>query len=235
MKFTIVLLAYLFFLFPAKPHTFTQEANTFFEKNVDSGKVDYAAIKKNTELVDQLYKQIGSMSVDGLSKAEKKAFYINAYNIITIHQVAENYPIKSPQDVKGFFDQKKHKVAGESLTLNALEKQKLLEPYGDPRIHFVVVCAAVSCPPLADFAYQADQLDQQLDKKTKQAMNDPKFIRVMDDKKQVQISKIFDWYKNDFTKNNKSALAFINKYRDKKIPDSYQVGYYEYNWQLNAQ
>ncbi len=235
MKLASLLVAYLFFLFPAKLDTFTQEANTLFEKNVDNGKVDYAAIKKNTAQVDQLYKQIGSMSLDGLSKAEKKAFYINAYNIVTIHQVAENYPIKSPQDVKGFFDEKKHQVAGESLTLNALEKQKLLEPYGDPRVHFVLVCAAKSCPPLADFAYQADKLDQQLDEKTKQAMNDPTFIRVMEDKKQVQVSKIFDWYKGDFTKNNASVLAFINQYRDKKIPDSYKVGYYEYDWQLNAQ
>lgn len=235
MKFTILLLAYVFFIFPAKLDTFTREANTFFEKQVAGGMVDYAAIKKNTDQIDQLYRQISDMNLEEASDMEKKAFYINAYNIITIHQVVENYPIKSPQDVKGFFDQKKHKVAGETLTLNVLEKQKLMEPYGDPRVHFVLVCAAVSCPPLSDFAYQADQLDQQLDQKTKQAMNDPQFTRVMDEQKKVEVSKIFDWYKSDFTRNNQSVPSFINQYRDKKIPDSYQVAYYEYNWQLNDQ
>ena len=214
--------------------SFIEEANTLFGNRVSQGRVDYEGINHERSRIDQLYQQVGEMSLDDASEAEKKAFYINAYNVITIHQIIENYPVQSPQDVKGFFDQKKHAVAGESLTLNALEKKKLLEPYQDPRIHFVLVCAAMSCPPLADFAYQADKLDEQLDEKTRQALNDDHFVRVMDDEKKVELSKIFEWYQSDFTNEAKSVIAYINQYRDKKIPENYQVGYYEYDWALNG-
>lgn len=214
---------------------FTEEANTLLSDQVSAGKVDYQAIKNDHRRIDALYQQIGDLSLDGISDAEKKAFYINAYNIITIYQVVENYPVKSPQEVDGFFDQKKHTVAGESLTLNELEKKKLLEPYQDPRVHFVLVCAATSCPPLADFAYEADQLDEQLDQKTRQALNNDQFIRVKEDQNSVEISKIFEWYQDDFIRKTASPLAFINQYRDKKIPSTYRVDYYEYDWTLNRQ
>ncbi|MGB3586410.1 MAG: DUF547 domain-containing protein, partial [Tunicatimonas sp.] len=169
------------------------------------------------------------------SDAEKKAFYINAYNIVTIYQIIQIYPVKSPMNINGFFDKNKHQVAGKSLTLNQLEKERLLKDHFDARAHFVLVCAAMSCPPLASFAYQADQLDQQLEERTRQALNSPEFIRVDKSKKKVHISKIFDWYKGDFTKNQASVLQYINQYRDEKIPESYKVGYYEYSWALNEQ
>ncbi len=175
------------------------------------------------------------MSLEGASDAERKAFYINAYNIITIHQIVDHYPVASPMDVKGFFDEEKHTVAGELLTLNELEKKKLLVPYQDPRIHFVLVCAAVSCPPLASFAYQADQLDEQLDEKTRQALNSGSFVRVSQGQKKVELSKIFEWYQGDFTRSHSSPVDYVNQYRDEKIPGDYQVSYYEYNWKLNDQ
>ncbi len=214
---------------------FTEQADAFLSHHVSDGKVDYAGIAQNHSQIDELYQQIGKMSLKGASDAEKKAFYINAYNLITIHQITEHYPVKSPMDVKGFFDQKKHTVAGERFTLNELEKKKLLEPYQDPRIHFVLVCAAVSCPPLANFAYQADKLDEQLDEKTRQALNSDSFVRVKKDQKKVELSKIFDWYQSDFTRDQASLIAYVNRYRDQKIPASYQVSHYEYDWDLNQQ
>ena len=232
MKLTLALV--LFFSLSSLK-TFTEEANTLLQLNVKSGKVDYAAIKQDDRQIDQLYREIGKMSLKDASEDEKKAFYINAYNLITIYQVKENYPLKSPMDVKGFFDEKKHTIAGESLTLNALEKEKLLKPYQDPRVHFVLVCAAQSCPPLASAAYQADQLDKQLDEKTRQALNSPQYIRVDKATKKVEVSKIFDWYQDDFTRDSPSVLAYINRYRDQPIPKNYQIDFYEYDWSLNKQ
>lgn len=211
---------------------FTESTNQLLDSHVEDGLVDYQALAKEPGSVKALYQQIGDMSLAGASDAEKKAFYINAYNIITIYQIIQNYPVKSPMDINGFFDKKKHQVAGESLTLNQLEKERLLKNHFDPRAHFVLVCAALSCPPLADFAYQAEQLDEQLEEKTRQALNNPDFIRVNQSQKKVLISKIFDWYKSDFT-NNQSVLEYINQYRDEEIPNSYQLDYYEYNWSLN--
>lgn len=215
--------------------TFTEQTDAFLSDHVSAGKVDYAGISQDRGQIDELYQQIGEMSLKGTSDAEKKAFYINAYNIITIRQIVAHYPVKSPMDVKGFFDQKKHTVAGEQFTLNELEKKKLLEPYQDPRVHFVLVCAAVSCPPLANFAYRADKLDEQLDEKTQQALNSGSFVRVSRDQKKVELSKIFEWYNSDFTRDSPSLIAYVNQYRDQKIPSGYQVRHYEYNWQLNNQ
>jgi len=233
---TIIIGAILVFGFSTANLTeFTEGTNQLLEGHVKDGLVDYQALDKNPSSVKALYQQIGNMSLAEASDAEKKAFYINAYNIITIHQIIQNYPVKSPMDINGFFDKTKHQVAGESLTLNQLEKERLLKNHFDPRAHFVLVCAALSCPPLADFAYQVEQLDEQIEEKTRQALNSPEFIRVDEDKKEVLVSKIFDWYKSDFTQDQSSVLAYINQYRDEKIPGSYKVGYYEYDWSLNDQ
>lgn len=212
---------------------FIQGADQLLKKEVKNGQVDYQSIKHNIQLIDELYQQIGSTNIDEASENEKKAFYINAYNIIAIHEVTEYYPLKSPMDKSGFFDQVKHTVAGEDLTLNALETKKIIRPYQDPRIHFVLACAAKSCPPLASFAYLPEKLDEQLDARTQLSLNDPEFIKVNNKDKTVQVSQIFDWYKNDFTQNGQTILGFINQYRDDKIPTDYQLSFYEYNWQLN--
>jgi hypothetical protein len=212
--------------------SFFTEADGFLKTYVKNGNVAYDKINKNPGDIEKLYKTIGSMDLSGATHADKKAFYINAYNLVVIYWVVKNYPLKSPMDNSGFFDKVKHTVAGESLTLNALEKNKLLIPYKDARFHFVLVCAAKSCPPLPGFAFLPDQLDQQLTDRTRLAINS-KWLMVDASRKKVAVSKIFDWYKNDFTQGGKTTLEWINQYRKEKIPTSYQVEFYEYDWTLN--
>ncbi len=214
---------------------FTKDADQLLKSEVKNGQVDYQAVKKAFQTIDQLYKQLGSMNLQGATDKEKKAFFINAYNIVVIHEIAKYYPLKSPMDKSGFFDKVKHQVAGEELTLNALEINKLVKPFKDPRVHFALACAAKSCPPLASFAYTPEKMDEQLDSRTRKSLNDADFIKVDEKNKTVEVSKIFDWYKNDFTQNGQTVLAFINQYRNQKIPSGFKVGYYEYNWQLNDQ
>lgn len=213
--------------------TFFNDADVFIKKYVSDESVSYASVKKNMTEVDGLYKQVGAMDLSKANAATKKSVYINAYNIIVIHSIAKNYPLKSPMDIAGFFDKIKHNVAGEKLTLNELEKNKLLLPYKDARVHFVLVCAARSCPPLANFAYKPDQLDKQLTERTTQALNNPNWLKVQAAKKKIELSKIFEWYNKDFTSSGKSLIEWINQYRKEKIPASYSVGYYEYDWTLN--
>ncbi len=214
-------------------NTFFNQSDAFFKKYVSNGSVSYTSVKKNIGEIEVLYKQVGAMNVSKENDATKKAFYINAYNVIVIYYVAKHYPLKSPLDNSGFFDKVKHKVSGEDLTLNALEIKKLLLTYKDARVHFALACAARSCPPLASFAYMPDQLDKQLTERTTQAVNDSDWLKVQPGKKSVELSKIFDWYKKDFTTDGKSVIDWINPYRKEKIPASYSVGYYEYNWKLN--
>ena len=214
--------------------SFTKDADSFLQAHVRDGRVDYATLKKDPAAINGLYAQVGAMNLSGASAAEKKAFYINAYNLAVIHQVVANYPVKSPMDVPGFFDKKQQKVAGESLTLNELEKEKLLKPYNDARLHFAVVCAAKGCPIIDNNAYTAQNLDAQLDARAKLALNSSEFIRVNSGKKSVAVSKIFEWYADDFKKGGKSVLAYINGFRQQHIPGTYNLGTYEYDWSLNS-
>jgi len=214
-----------------KSNTFFKEADIFFAKYVIDGRVDYKSLKSNMGSINGLYTQVNGMKLNGTEGNLKKAFYINAYNIAVIYQVTQHYPIKSPMDQKGFFDQVKHNVAGVPMTLNALENKYIIAPYKDERIHFALACAAVSCPKLASFAYQPGTLDTQLEERTKLAINDNTFIRLKNNK--VEVSQIFKWYEKDFKVNGSNVMKFINKYRIKKIPATYSVGYYEYNWKLN--
>lgn len=212
---------------------FFTRTDNFMKKYVKAGAIAYAEVKKNKQEIDELYTLIAGMNVSMVDEGTKKAFYINSYNLAVIHHVVKNYPIKSPMDVPGFFDKVKHVIAGEELTLNDLEHKRLLRPYADARFHFVLVCAARSCPPLASFAYMPDKTDQQLNERTILALNDPAWLKVIRGRKAVEISKIFEWYKKDFTTEGKSVLDWINKYRTEKIPSSYNIGYYEYDWRLN--
>lgn len=237
-KTSFLILLLLFHLIVSAQNTlsaFTAEADAFLNKYVSDGKVAYAALKKEGKTIQALTTKISSINLATASENSKKAFYINAYNLLVIQAIAQLYPLKSVRDKPGFFDKTTHVVAGEKLTLNSLEKNKLLLPYSDARLHFVLACAAVSCPPLANFAYTPEEINSQLDSRTKLALNNPAFIRVNTRNQQVLISKIFDWYKTDFTQYNLTILAFLNKYRTDKIPGNYRLNYYEYDWNLNKQ
>ena len=209
---------------------FFNQADAFFKKNVDYGRVDYANLKNDSQLAS-LITTIENANLDNVSDATKKAFYINAYNIHVINSATKLYPTNSVQSGGGFFDRMKVKVAGKNSTLNNLEKQNLLNPYGDARLHFVLVCGALGCPPITDYAYQPDQLELQLEKQTTLALNNPKFIKV--NNKGFELSQIFKWYASDFGGSKNAILTFINKYRIKSISESAKVSYYEYDWSLN--
>lgn len=212
---------------------FTLQADKFFSKYVKNGSVAYSKISTQRNEIESLYAQVGAARLSDTDDNTKKAFYVNAYNIIVIYWVTKYYPLKSPMDDSGFFDKVKHNVAGEMMTLNALEIKKILGSYKDAKFHFALACAAKSCPPLASFAYTPEHVEQQLTERTRLALNSKTWIKVYANQKRVEVSKIFDWYKNDFSMEGKSTLDWINQYRNEKIPSDYAVGFYEYNWALN--
>ncbi len=230
----VLLLSLSFFSFQINAKgNFFKDTDNFLKKYVIDGKIDYSSIEKNREELLKLTEQIKDYSFAGKSNQEIKAFWINAYNILVIKGIIDEYPVNSPMDIPGFFDSKKHLAAGEKVTLNQIENKKIRAVYHDARIHFVLVCAAVSCPPITNFAYQADKLDGQLQKQTIKAINDPDFIKVDKNKRTVAISEIFKWYSEDFKSNGKGYIDYINKYRKEKIPSGYKVEFYTYNWTLN--
>ncbi|MEL6987363.1 MAG: DUF547 domain-containing protein, partial [Bacteroidota bacterium] len=209
---------------------FFDDVNTFLKVEVKDGLVNYGALKGDAQL-QSLITKVENADLAGTTDATKKAFYINAYNLIVIKAAADLYPLQSVQAVGGFFDGKKHTVAGEKMTLNDLEKKKLLAPYGDARLHFVLVCGALGCPPITNFAYSPTLLDAQLDQQTKLAINNPEFLKV--EGSNVKLSQIFNWYASDFGGNKNAVLNYINQYRSSALPSNAKVGYYNYDWSLN--
>jgi hypothetical protein len=219
-------------MFSQSVNTFFNEASTFFKTYVSNGSVNYKAIHDNPELLDQLLENAKSINIVVSDKNTYKAFWINAYNLSVIKGVIDNYPIKSPLDINGFFDVKTYALAGSLITLNDIENKMLRAKFDEPRFHFVLVCGANGCPPLVSEAYIPSKLDSQLQRQTVKALNNNAFIKVNDG--EVGLSEIFKWYKEDFTKKSKNLIEFVNIYRKEKIPTSYNVSYYNYDWQLNS-
>ncbi len=210
--------------------TFFKNTDAFLKTHVGNNGVNYTAVKNDASL-DALITTIAEVNLTNVDAINKEAFYINAYNLLVINAAAKAYPLASVQDISGFFDSKKHTVSGEQTTLNDLEKDKLLKVYKDPRFHFVLVCGALGCPPITDFAYVPKKLDTQLETQARKALNDDTFIQANGD--EVKLSQIFEWYPNDFGGNKKTAIEYINGYRENKIPAKAKVGFYPYDWTLN--
>ena len=209
--------------------------DAFFRKYVDNGLVKYDALNANPEELLEILKLVDNATFKAdADDLDKKAFYINAYNLTVIKTLVLNYPAGSPQEIPGFFDSEKHKIANEYMTLNELENDLIRPTYKDPRVHFVLVCGAKGCPPITNFAYQPFRLHQQMEMQTKKALNDPNFIRSKAGSKEVGLSKIFEWYPEDFGGGKKKILAYINKYRTTALPIDGKVSYYAYDWNVNA-
>ncbi len=210
---------------------FFGKADKFFLSAVEEGSVKYEQVKDQPAELNSLIEQVESYKVDGKDKNELLAFYCNAYNLLVIKGITNSYPVKSPMDIQGFFDNKNYTVAGEKLSLNQLENEKI-RPFGDARIHFALVCAAKGCPKIKAEAFTPSKVQQQLQSRTDGAMNDGSFLKYRSGDKKAEISKIFEWYASDF-EGKENFKAFINKYRVKPIPDSVKLEFYEYDWALN--
>ncbi len=211
---------------------FIKDVNAFYSKYVENNLVNYGKVQENKAELIRLTVSIADFNLAGLSDQKKIAFYINAYNLTVIKSVIDKYPVTSPSQITGLFDQKKHQIARVQFTLNELEHEKLFKFYNDPRYHFVLVCAARGCPPILNKAYQAETLEQQLHEQTTKALNDFLFINVDPNGEKVKLSQIFNWYAKDF-KSEGTVIDYINQYREEKIPTTYKVSYYEYDWSLN--
>lgn len=210
---------------------FFEQSNNFFSTYVKGNSIDYAAIKKSPELLSSLIQFIEKTKLEEFSGNERKAYLINTYNLLIIKLVLVHYPTLSTQDIDGFFNKESHLVGGQHITLDRLEKEIILKEYADPRLHFVLVCAAKGCPPIANFAYQPTLIETQLTQQTQKALNNPNFLFVEKVSNTVYLSPIFRWYSKDFTPD---ARSFINKYKSTALPEDCIIEHYEYDWKLNA-
>ena len=217
----------------------TEDYSRLLGKYVTPHGVKYAAWKSNAADMAALGKVVADIAQEKPEggKDEKLAFYFNAYNANILNGVLEKYPTKSVRDIAplfGFFTQTRITVSGEKMSFNHLEKD-IIHGYGEPRMHFALNCASVSCPPLLNKAWTAGNLNAELDKSASAFLNNNKYgVEVTDGGKGAAVSKIFDWYAGDFGGAGAGVLAFIDKYRKPPLPADAKVSIQDYNWSLNA-
>ncbi len=173
------------------------------------------------------------------SDAEKIAYWINAYNAFTLKLIVDNYPVESIKNlnptlsiplVRTVWTQKWFQIGGEYFSLDEIEHKILRKDFEEPRIHFAVNCASISCPMLRQEAYTADRLDQQLDEQARIFINDEK--RNIIEPNQIKISKIFKWFSADFIKEG-TMIDFLNQYSEIKIDQDARIEHLDYHWGLN--
>ena len=220
--------------------TFNEVLNSYVN---NAGRVDYNSIRENPFALQPFLDFVALVSPQSNPELfptidEKKAFWINTYNGLMIQTVIENPEISSVKEIGwgyGVFWRKKFKVGGELLTLNHIEHKILRRQYQDPRIHFAINCASNSCPPIGHRIVTGVNLDQQLNEKTRDFINNPANVKVDHKKKTIVLSKIFKWYRKDFESGGTTLLEFLNQYREETINSSnYKIKFQDYDWGLNA-
>jgi hypothetical protein len=202
-------------------------------------KINYAYIVSNRADLDQYLQSIGTAAGE-LSMA----YYINTYNACVMAGVINNNlhtTRGNVTDVRGFFDAMKYKVAGKDMPLNEIESY-IRTTWKDPRIHFALCAGAQSSAPLSPKAYSADKLEEMLNKATTEFL-EAGGMKINDEKKEIQLSKIFDWYKTDFGSQPDSVTNFLEKHvKDAAklsalkaaVKSGYKVTYQYFSWKVNA-
>ena len=235
---------------------------TLLKKHVvllDGGKASqlrYAGIAADSAALKAYLATLSAVSpadFEGFSKPQQQAFLINAYNAFTVDLVLTRYPkLASIKDLGNLLQspwkQKFVPLLGSTTSLDGIEHDMLRVRgrYDDPRVHFAVNCASIGCPMLREEAFVAERLDAQLDEQAQRFLSDRSRNRWNPSTGKLEVSKIFDWYGEDFKLGHRgisSLPAFLARYADRladaaadreritgqKVP----VSYLDYDWRLN--
>ncbi len=207
--------------------SFDQLLNKYVSKD---GKVNYKGFKSEVSVLDEYLQHLSDNPIQSSWDQKKQlAYWINVYNAFTIKLILNHYPVNSITDLEGGkpWDKTWIQLAGKTYSLNQIENEIIRPTYNEPRIHFAVNCAAKSCPPLLNKAWTAQNLESNLERQTKSFINNPSYNMI--ESGQVSVSKIFEWYAQDFG----NLIDYLNQYSQVKIDAGAQLDYVEYNWKLN--
>lgn len=198
-------------------------------------KADPTALKAYT----QSLQEVTAQQYKTFEDKEKMAFVINAYNAFTVNLIVDSYPVKSIKDLGGIFTSpwKKRffRFLGEEQHLDYLEHSLLRKDWQEPRIHFAVNCASKGCPALRNEAFVASKLEMQLEAAAKTFLGDTSRNRYDAAQNTLWLSKIFDWYGEDFVKKAGSVQAFVSTRMpgDAAKLAKAKVEFSAYDWNLN--
>ncbi|MEO0603176.1 MAG: DUF547 domain-containing protein [Myxococcota bacterium] len=232
----------------AAPFDHDHTALTRFLKGaVSPTGVDYAALALRRDQLDSYLETVAQVDASGFSAPQQLALYVNAYNGYTLRLMLDEGPPKSITDLDGgkVWDTRRFPVAGASLTLNQMEHEHARK-LADGRVHAVVNCASKGCPPLPPVALSANSTERQLDAAARTWTSTNAFSWAGDT---IRLSRIFDWYGQDFTKDGRGdlprvegkqedALWFLSRYvdpstKDRLLSGTIQADWQVYDWSLN--
>ncbi len=205
---------------------------------VADGRVDYPAIAEDDRFAAYL-RWLQSNPADNASREQELAYWINAYNALAIKGIIDG---KSPSSFfgrVGYFKTTKYEVGGKRINLYDLEREVLI-PFGEPRIHFAIVCASASCPQLRSEAYTAAKLGQQLEDGATQFINHSTRNRFDRENKTAYLSMIFSWFDSDFEQHSGSVQRYVARYVDdpavaaELAANRYTIEHLKYDWSLNG-
>jgi len=231
------------------------EYERLLQSYVDSENlIRYSAWKKNSEDVASLRAILESMARTNdatLSPQRKMAFYINAYNAMTIDLILSHYDeslggasspmpgVRSIRNIEGLdwkvWDHFKWNISGKQRTLNEVEHQ-ILRPMGDARIHFAIVCASMGCPPIHPIVFREAALDENLDQLSDAFVNSGRNTTFDPANHKIHTSHILDWFGEDFVAHFGSVKEFFSRYVQVVTPseiDDYSIQFDDYDWTLN--
>ena len=220
--------------------------NRVLQQHVKNARVDYAALKTHSEVLDHYLEELAKIppaEFSRWSETERLACLINLYNAATLKLIVEHYPLHSIRNI-GFLPgaawrELTVRFGGQIMTLGHLENKIIRVKYQDPRIHFALVCAAKGCPPLRAEAYTGARLRAQLNDQARQFLSEPTKNRFEADTKTLYLSPIFKWYDKDFTKTAGSLAAYVKPFLPEAqrlaLTDSakLKVRFTDYDWALN--
>ena len=211
---------------------------------VQDGVVNYKGIKADKRFAEFIA-VLMKTDPNTIARQNRLAFWINVYNAFTLKVVVDQYPIKSIMSKTAYalgksnFQKKLVTINGVQYSLNDVEND-IIRPMGDARIHFAINCAAKSCPPLRAEAFEPGRLDAQLEEQSRNFINNPEKNSFDFAKKEALVSKIFDWFKEDFDKYASGVPAFISRYlppeQGKQLlaaGKAFKIKHHDYNWDLN--
>lgn len=205
--------------------------------HVNQGVVDYPAISQD----ERYYRYLDQLkTVTELpSTSEKLAYWINAYNALAIQGILDGRSPESFFGKIGYFYNAEYQVNGHDTNLYDLEHDIII-PLDEPRIHFALNCASASCPILRNKPYVVSTLEQQLENAATEFINDTSRNRFDYSNRIAYLSKIFDWFEDDFSKHSGSVQNYLALYiADRKIADAlanneFTIEYMDYDWSLNG-
>lgn len=234
------------------PKTFDHGAyDTLLKQYVnEQGLVDYQGLKAlGADQLDAYLQTLAAAHPAHLEEKERLAFWINAYNAYTLELIVESYPVESIKETAGgaFIPHASSPwkaafatVGGTDYTLDEIEHEIIRVEFDEPRIHFAVNCAAMSCPKLRREAYTGEQLDAQLEEQARTFVVESDENKIPASEETIGLSKLFKWYGEDFGGEAAAIQAYLAPYFDGEAKQKLEAGAYEitfldYDWSLNEQ